>query len=654
MDFKKELENYTFNDLFDIDEVQKLQDAFSDATGVAAIITEPDGTPITNPSGFSFFCKNIIRKTEKGLNKCILSDSLIQTPKNEGPIVQRCLSAGLLGAGASIMIGGRHIANYLIGQVMITDDNPDMILKYSDEIGADRNEFEEALKQVTKMTKLQFEKTAQFLYLNARYLSDLAYNNVMQKVEIQNRKNIEEQLSTEKELFKITIESIVDGVITTDIYGIITSINKIASALTGWKNDEAVGLPFDEVFKINYQSPVLNILESKESVTLEKHTVLTSKNGEKFIIDDSGSPIKNEKGELLGTVIVFRDVTKEQEHQEEIEYLSMYDSLTGLYNRNSFEKELSLSQTDREIPITVVMGDVNGLKITNDVFGHAKGDQLLKEISEILRSCCRPGDIIARLGGDEFAILMPRTTYEEANAVCNKIKEKCKNHKNNTIIPSIALGIDTKESLSQDILSVMKSAEDRMYRNKLFESKSKKSSTLLLLKKVLYEKSGETEEHSNRLIELSEKMGRALKLNENEINDLKLTAGLHDIGLVAIPEVILNKPGSLNEEEWEEVKRHPEIGYRIALSAVEFSHISEYILCHHERWDGKGYPQGRKGESTPLLSRIIALADSYDVMIHDQPYKPKVSKKEALEEISRCSGTQFDPKLANLIISLFE
>lgn len=332
----------------------------------------------------------------------------------------------------------------------------------------------------------------------------------------------------------------------------------------------------------------------------------------------------------------------------------MYDSLTGLFNRAAFEKEINRLNTSQKTPVSIIMGDVNGLKITNDVFGHSEGDKLLKEISAILRLCCRPDDIISRLGGDEFAILMLETTSNEANEVCRKIKEKCKSYKNSTIIPSIAIGMDTRESLSQSIISVLKNAEDRMYRNKLFESKSKKSSTLALLQKVLYEKSFETENHSTRLVSLVEMMGRALKLNENEINDLKLTAGLHDIGLVAVPDSILKKPGTLTEEEWEEVKRHPEIGYRIALSAVEFSHISEYILCHHERWDGKGYPQGRKGESIPLLSRIIALVDSYDVMIHNQPYKPQITISEAIEEIKRCSGTQFDPDLAQVFISLLK
>jgi diguanylate cyclase (GGDEF)-like protein len=298
------------------------------------------------------------------------------------------------------------------------------------------------------------------------------------------------------------------------------------------------------------------------------------------------------------------------------------------------------------------MGDVNGLKITNDIFGHAEGDKLLKTISKILIESCRTHDIIARWGGDEFSIILPKTDYQTALKVDNKIKKTCNDTVNSTVNPSIALGLDTKEDASQSLITVIKKAEGRMYRNKLLESKSKQNGTVASLQRTLFEKSYETEEHALRVIDISQKIGRALGLHENDMDDLQLLASLHDIGKVAISDIILAKPGKLTEDEWEEMKRHSEIGYRIAQSAFELSHISEYILCHHERWDGTGYPQGRKGEEIPLLSRIISIADAYDVMTNIRSYKNKMTVEQSLEEIRRCSGTQFDPALVGLFLIL--
>ncbi len=212
-------ETYSFQKLFNMEDVQKLQNAFSAATGLASIITEPDGTPITNPSGFTCLCNQIIRKTEKGMKNCMISDSTIGRPSKDGPIIQKCLSAGLIDGGASIMIGDYHIANWLMGQVMDASCNEADVLAYADEIGADRSDVLEALKNVPKMSQEQFLGFADFLYINAKELSMLAVVNLQQKQEIEMRLQAEAQLMQERELFKVTIQSIGDGVITTDIDG---------------------------------------------------------------------------------------------------------------------------------------------------------------------------------------------------------------------------------------------------------------------------------------------------------------------------------------------------------------------------------------------------------------------------------------------------
>jgi HD-GYP domain-containing protein (c-di-GMP phosphodiesterase class II) len=217
---------------------------------------------------------------------------------------------------------------------------------------------------------------------------------------------------------------------------------------------------------------------------------------------------------------------------------------------------------------------------------------------------------------------------------------------------SIALGTATKEQSQQDIERVLKEAEDRMYRHKLLESRSIRSSIISSLEKTLFEKSFETEEHAHRLLNASMKIGREMGLTDSELDDLGLLAVLHDLGKIAISDKILIKPGRLTPEEWHEMKKHPETGYRIAESSPELSHVSEYVLSHHERWDGTGYPQGLKGSEIPKLSRIISIVDAFDAMTHPRPYKKAVSVSESLAEIERCSGTQFDPEIVDIFINL--
>ncbi|HBE77740.1 MAG TPA: hypothetical protein DDW65_08125, partial [Firmicutes bacterium] len=405
---------YTFNDLFDLDEIQKLQDAFSEATGVASIITEPDGKPITRPSNFSCLCSEVIRKTQKGLSNCMLSDASTGSPNKDGPRIQRCLSAGLIDGGASIMVGDRHIANWLIGQVMVSEADINTMMQYAAVIGADRETYREALEKITIISNQQFIKIADFLFINAHQLSELAVKNAEQTMEIQRRIEIQKQLAEEKELFVVTIQSIGDAVITTDIQGKITALNKVAEYLTGWTQAEAQGVALEKVFQIinektreKCQNPVTKVLKTGRTVMLANHTALISRDCTERSIADSGAPIKDEAGNTYGVVLVFRDVTEEKKYHEEILHLSYHDKLTDLYNRAFFEKEFQRLEKQGEFPISVIMGDVNGLKITNDIFGHAEGDKLLKVISKILKKSCRADDIIARWGGDEFAAILP-------------------------------------------------------------------------------------------------------------------------------------------------------------------------------------------------------------------------------------------------------
>ena len=202
-----------------------------------------------------------------------------------------------------------------------------------------------------------------------------------------------------------------------------------------------------------------------------------------------------------------------------------------------------------------------------------------------------------------------------------------------------------------DILNV---AEDFMYRHKLLESRSYRSSVISSLKKMLYEKSFETEEHAMRLTGLCADAGRLMGLSQSDLNDLELFSMLHDIGKIVVKDSVLLKPSKLTEDEWTEMRKHCEIGYRIAQSAPELSHVADYILCHHEHFDGSGYPQGLKGTQIPLLARILSVADSYDAMVNDRYYRKALSKDAAIAELKRCAGTQFDPDIVKVFLKILE
>jgi|AntRauTorckE6833_2_1112554.scaffolds.fasta_scaffold00709_9 diguanylate cyclase (GGDEF)-like protein/PAS domain S-box-containing protein len=340
--------------------------------------------------------------------------------------------------------------------------------------------------------------------------------------------------------------------------------------------------------------------------------------------------------------------------EKEVIYYTFHDQLTGLFNRAYFEEESKRLNVERQMPISIIIADVNGLKLINDTFGHEKGDELLKKVAKIFRKIFREEDIITRWGGDEFLILLPQTEGKEAQQICDRIRKKCSKTKEFTVPVSIALGYAEKENLDEDIYECINKADEMMYKNKLVESRSVKGNVLKALLNTLRSKCHETEEHAWRLQKMSRKIGEEIGLPSAELDRLFLLVTMHDIGKTSISEEILVKSSELNEEELEIMKKHPERGYRIASATEEFSHVASAILHHHEWWDGSGYPDELKGEEIPLLSRIAAIVDAYDAMTNNRPYNDPKSHKEAVAELKRCSGSQFDPELIEVFLKLYE
>jgi len=350
-------------------------------------------------------------------------------------------------------------------------------------------------------------------------------------------------------------------------------------------------------------------------------------------------------------ICIVQEITERKEREERIKYVTYHDLLTGLHNRNSFEEVCKNQSIIDEVPFSIISADIDGLKLINDAFGHESGDLALRETGEILKECiCEYGEVY-RAGGDEFFALLANVDENKVKTIINCIEDliQVRNRRDSKLILSISLGSATT-SCKCEIKTLLKQTEENMYRKKLLQKNSFYSDIVNSIKATMFEKSNETEEHAERIAVEALKVGRELGLKEEELNKLELTAVLHDIGKISIDLSLLTKSEKLSNDEWATLKKHAENGYRIAHAIPELRHIAEYILYHHERWDGNGYPCGISAEEIPLISRIISIADSYDAMTNDRPYKKAMSKEEAFNEIISHAGTQFDPKIAKIFI----
>jgi diguanylate cyclase (GGDEF)-like protein/PAS domain S-box-containing protein len=475
------------------------------------------------------------------------------------------------------------------------------------------------------------------------------------------RREAAETLAYERNKYYQTLFSIGDGVMVIDRDRNIEFLNAVACKLTGWPLEEARGINYKEVFVLSHEQKGLEVADPIDRVfstgaieELGNHAVLTSKTGETYLLEDSAAPIPDETGALAGVVLVFRDVTEKKEQRRKIEYMSFHDVLTGLYNRRFFEEELHRLDTERNLPIAILMGDVNSLKLTNDVFGHASGDELLKKVAEVMQMVCRADDIIARWGGDEFVLLLPKTGAEEAGRIANRIRDEFSAQQVRAIRCSISLGFAVKTDPSDDILQVLSRAEAKMYTEKALARDGTLEQELGALISDLFKKSEQEKQHALRVQDLSRRLGEFMALPKSDLNRLMEAAYLHDIGKVIMAPEYLQNDGVLNAAEMNDIKMHPAIGYRILSSFDVTMELAEAVLAHHERWDGSGYPKALKGERIPLLARILSVVESYDRLIHICGGRAALSHDEALREILAGAGTHFDPGVTAAFAGLFE
>lgn len=430
--------------------------------------------------------------------------------------------------------------------------------------------------------------------------------------------------------------------------GDILDANKFASQFYGHSIEKLKTMRMTEINGLTRD--VMKMEMEKAKQRMKNIFIFTHQlsNGESRTVEVHSGPLTINGKQVLYSII--HDITDRIRRDKEIEYLSFHDQLTGLYNRRFYEVELKRLDTARNLPISIIMADVNGLKLVNDAFGHSEGDNLLLIVRDILKNACREDDIISRIGGDEFVVLLPKTSYNDAYTIIQRMKESEVDYNLNGLEISISFGVATKTSESTSISSVYRDAEDNMYKNKFFESRKLKGNMIDTIMQTLYEKNPREKNHSERVSVLCQEMAKALGFNNELINEIGVAGLLHDIGKITLDETILNKKGFLDNEEWNQMKKHPETSYKILSSVNGLATTAEYVLSHHERWDGYGYPNQIGEESIPYFSRIIALADAFDAMVSERTYRKTLTFEEAIEELERNAGTQFDPQLTKVFI----
>ncbi len=462
-----------------------------------------------------------------------------------------------------------------------------------------------------------------------------------------------------KNQLQLILDSAAEAIYGVDMYGNCTFCNISCIKMLGYNNQSEL-LGKNMHWQIHHTRRDGNPLPSEECKinkafkqgqgTHVDDEVFWRADGSNFPVEYYSYP-QEKNGDIIGAVITFMDVSERKQKEAEIQYLNCYDTLTGLHNRRYFEDNRAKIDTPDNLPLSVIFADINGLKMTNDIFGHSAGDELIKKSSEILQQVCRQNDVVARVGGDEFIILLPNTTGENAERILSRIKSEFTTGCVQAIKCSISLGLDTKQSPDQSLDEIMANAENAMYKEKTMNRKSINKDIIDTIIETLHTRNHKEKQHSITVSELCSDVGTALHLPETEISKLNRAGYLHDIGKIVLDEDILTKD-TLSDEEFEKMQQHPVVGYRILSLSDDTLDLAEYVYGHHERWDGNGYPRGLKGEQIPLLSRIITVVETYDRVLNKGKLTLKDRKLAALDVIRNGAGTQFDPQIAELFVQM--
>ncbi|MBR1607207.1 MAG: HD domain-containing protein [Clostridia bacterium] len=345
--------------------------------------------------------------------------------------------------------------------------------------------------------------------------------------------------------------------------------------------------------------------------------------------------LKDRSGGVIGNLFVFTDLTDES------------DILTGFLRRDTFRRFCAENPYIFGPPTTVTVFDIVGLADVNRTFSREVGDERIRSLAKLIRTHMPKDTYFVR--GHEAHLLAVCPHQREADVV------DCAQAVISASAGTVLYGMSEVEDSQKergDLTLIVAKALRSLQVKKLLSFKSFHSQTLATLVRALEEVDSDTEAHVLRTQKMGEMLGRRIGLRDEDLTNLRLLCLLHDIGKIGIPLEILNKPGKLTDQEWAVLRTHAEKGYHIALSSEELKPIALMIRFHHERWDGKGYPDRLPGKEIPILSRVISIVDSYDAMVNTRSYRRALSPEKAQEEIRRCAGTQFDPNLAEKFLQL--
>ena len=356
--------------------------------------------------------------------------------------------------------------------------------------------------------------------------------------------------------------------------------------------------------------------------------------------DKEGKPVR-----FVGSLF---DITRSKENELKNVYLLQTDPVTTLKNRAYMENKIREIDSLEIMNFCVIMADVNGLKLMNDAFGHKEGDRLLNTVGEIIRLCCSDTDIPVRWGGDEFLILI-RNSRKYADLMMKKVKQELNQISSFPIKISLAMGCSAIKGADISIEQAICRAEEKMYRNKLLETRSFHNGVIASFEQTLYEKKIENLENISRRKKLCQKTGEMMNLSPEERDELELLNLLHDVGEISMPDYIITGKKELSDSEWTFREKHVEAGYRIAKAIPEIAHIANSILCHHENFDGSGYPSGIEEENIPLIARIFAVVNFY-VSKTNEINTETSDLEEIRMELEHKSGKQFDPKVVEVFL----
>lgn len=476
---------------------------------------------------------------------------------------------------------------------------------------------------------------------------DSEISSIVTLIDVTWRVGVKKEIIKQKNMLNSIIDAIPESIFFKDVNSKYLGCNLAFEELFDVKREEIIGKG-NEVLALskdeaeNFVTKDKEVLETGKCIKVE--SIHTYKNGKVFL-EDIKAPIFGEGNEIIGVVGTSRDITERKKLEDKLTYLSYRDKLTGLYNRTYFDKVSEEYNKNKEDIISIIMGDMNGLKIVNDSLGHLEGDRFIVEISKIIKKVVKDKGEVVRWGGDEIVIILKGTDKDKAIEISEDISNECllANHK--PVPLSISLGVSSGKG--KNINELITEAEKEVYKNKLLNDATIRKATINSIKRNIYN-NDESKKRIKRMMKLANKIGEEMKLSKNEMDNLRLVVKLHDIGKIGISYEILEKGNNLTKEEIELIKLHTEKGYRILQADKDLSHIASAVLTHHERWDGKGYPLGLAGNSIPFCARVVYLLNAYDYMINGKD--EKISKEEAIEVIKKESGKKFDPRLVKVFL----